>query len=188
MNVKILLANKENFFIIKNFIPLYREYIGKVYNELPNKYGIFSYDDSKTLEELCDKRERWLQKPDELFPYIIYAYDRPVGYMLVSKVKQPAFEKSDYYLNVLFIVSSVRRRGIASTALKEVFDFFGGIWEVHTSSSDINISTQKFWKNTIEKYTNGKYCSLIAKTTDNSEKLIFRFKSNSITCKNSYEE
>lgn len=73
MNVTIKLADKDNFFIIKNFIPLFRQYVAEVYNELPNKYGVFSYDDCRTLQELCDKRESWTEKPDELFPFIIYS-------------------------------------------------------------------------------------------------------------------
>lgn len=178
MNIRVKLANKDDFFIIENFIPLFRHYIGEVYNELPNKYGVFSHDDSRTLQELCDKRETWIKKPEELFPFIIFADDRPVGYLLVSKVKQPAFEKSDYFINALFVVSPARRQGVASAAVEKVFDSFGQKWELHTSSSDRNISTQRFWKKTIDQYTKGNFVEYVNKSPDGSEKIIFRFDSN----------
>lgn len=178
MDVKVKLADRNNFFIIKNFIPLFRHYIGEVYNELPNKYGVFSYDDCKTLQELCDKREVWIEKPEELFPFIIFAYERPVGYILVYKVQQPVFEKVDYFVNALFVVSPVRRKGIASIAIKKVFNIFIGEWELHTSSSDRNTPTQGFWKKTLSQYTNGEFIYYIEKTVDGSDKMIFKFSSN----------
>ena len=49
MSITIKLADKNDFFIIKNFIPLFRQYVAEVYNELPNKYGVFSYDDCRTF-------------------------------------------------------------------------------------------------------------------------------------------
>ena len=178
MNVRVKLADRDDFFIIKNFIPLFRHYIGEVYNELPNKYGVFSYDDCKTLQELCDKRESWLEKPKELFPFIIFAYEKPVGYIFVSKVQQSVFEKVGYFINALFVVNPVRRKGIASIAIKKVFDIFNGEWELHTSSSDINTPTQGFWKNTLNQYTNGEFIYYIDKTLDGSDKIIFKFSNN----------
>lgn len=178
MNVDIKLSDKDDFFIIKNFIPLFRHYIGEVYNELPNKYGVFSYDESKTLQEMSDKRERWIEHPDELFPYIIYAFDRAVGYMLVAKVKEDAFEKSDYYLNALFVVNPARRKGIAGNAVKKVFDSFKGKWEVHTNASYRNIDTQNFWNKTIQEYTDNNFISYKDKVPDGDEVVIYRFDSN----------
>jgi predicted acetyltransferase len=179
MNVTIKLADKNDFFIIKNFIPLFRHYIAEVYNELPNKYGVFSYDDCKTLQELCDKRESWIEKPNELFPFIIFAYDRPVGYAFVSKVPPNAFEKSDYFVNALFVVQPVRRKGIASIAIKNIFNMLNGKWELHTNPTDRNISTQIFWRKLISEYTNGEFEEFIAKTPDGDEKIIFRLISKS---------
>lgn len=178
MNVTVKLADKDDFFIIKNFIPLFRHYIAEVYDELPNKYGVFSYDECKTLQELCDKRESWLEKPNELFPFIIYAFDRPVGYTLISKVPPGGFEKSDYFINALFLVQSVRRKGIATIAVKQIINLFDGKWELHTNPTERNIPTQMFWKRFITEYTSGNYEELIDKTSDGDEKVIFRFYSN----------
>jgi predicted acetyltransferase len=177
MDVRIKIADRNDFFIIKNFIPLFRHYISEVYNELPNKYGVFSYDDDKTLQELCNKRESWLEKPDELFPFIIFAFDRPVGYALVKKVLPNAFEKSDYFINALFVVQPVRRKRIASIALKKIIEMFNGRWEIHTNSTNRNITTQLFWRRFIADYTNGKFEEIIGKTPDEDEKIIFRFDS-----------
>lgn len=175
MSITIKLADKNDFFIIKNFIPLFRQYVAEVYNELPNKYGVFSYDDCRTLQELCDKRESWTEKPNELFPFIIYAFDRPVGYALVSKVLPNSFEKSDYFINALFVVQPVRRKGIASATVKNIFDMFTGKWELHTNPTERNISTQKFWRKLLVGYTNNNYTEFISKTADGDEKIIFRF-------------
>lgn len=177
MEVRIKIADKNDFFIIKNFIPLFRHYIAEVYNELPNRYGVFSYDDDMTLQDLCNKRESWLEKPDELFPFIIFAFDRPVGYALVKKVLSNAFEKSDYFINALFVVQPVRRNGIASIALKEIMGMFDGRWELHTNPTNRNIPTQLFWRKFIDEYTDGKFEELIDKTPDGDEKIIFRFNS-----------
>ncbi|HCW54358.1 MAG TPA: hypothetical protein DG753_11615 [Clostridium sp.] len=126
---------------------------------------------------MCDKRDRWIQHPDELFPYIIYAFDRPVGYMLVAKVKKDAFEKADYYLNALFVISSVRRKGIASKVVKQIFDSYEGKWEVHTNASYRNISTQKFWNKTIQEYTDNNFIHYQDKMPDGDEVIIYRFNS-----------
>ena len=177
MSVIVKLADKNDFFIIKNFIPLFRQYIAEVYDELPNKYGVFSYDECKTLQELCDKRETWIKNPNELFPFIIYAFDRPVGYVLVSKVQPNSFEKSDYFINALFVVQPVRRKGVASSAIKSIFNMFHGGWELHTSTSEKNIPTQKFWRKVLNEYTNDNYIEFVSETDDGDEKIIFRFNS-----------
>ncbi|MGL4773561.1 MAG: GNAT family N-acetyltransferase [Clostridium sp.] len=178
VNVSIKLADKNDFFIIKNYIPLFRHYVAEVYNELPNKYGVFSYDDSRTLQELCDKRDKWTENPNELFPFIIYAFDRPVGYALVSKVPPNSFEKSDYFINALFVVQPVRRQGVASIAMKKIFDKFIGRWELHTNPTERNIQTQRFWRKVLMDYTRSNYIEFISKTPDGDEKIIFRFSNN----------
>lgn len=175
MEIKVKIADKDDFFIIKNFIPLFRHYIAEVYDELPNKYGVFSYDECRTLQELCDRRERWLEKPDELFPFIIFAFDRPVGYALISKVQLNAFEKSDYFINALFLVQPVRRKGIATIAVTKIFDMFRGKWEVHTNPTERNIATQLFWRKVLKGYTNGEVEEYVNKKPDGEEKIVFRF-------------
>jgi predicted acetyltransferase len=175
MNAYIKLSNADDFFIIKNFIPLFRYYIGEVYNELPNEYGVFAYDDSKTLQEMCAKRESWSMNPETKFPFIIYAFDRPVGYMFVSKISSEVSGKDNYFVDALFLIKSVRRKGIGSLIVKQVFDKFKGKWELHTSASDRNIETQSFWRKVLNEYTCGNYNESISIMEDNSEKIIFRF-------------
>ena len=177
MDIYVKIANESDFFIIKNFIPLFRHYIGEVYDELPNEYGVFAYDDSKTLQEMCDKRESWIKNPETKFPIIIYAFNRPVGYMFVSKVYSDVFEGNSYFLEALFLVKSVRRKGIGSLVVKQVFDKFKGKWELNTSASERNLETQSFWRKVLNEYRCGKYKEFAAKTEDGSEKIIFRFDS-----------
>lgn len=171
------LADKDDFFIIKNFIPLFRHYIASVYDELPNEYGVFSYDESKTLQEMCDQREKWVKDPKNLFPFIIYAFDRPVGYLLISIVQPDSEQECDYFFNALFIVKSVRRKGIASMAVKEIFDRFKGTWELHTSLKESNVPTRHFWRKVISEYTQGNFEEITGITSDDVEKIIFKFTS-----------
>lgn len=178
MEIELKLATQDTFYIIENFIPLFRHYIGEAYNELPNKHGVFSYDDSRTLQEMSSQRRKMLDQPKELFPYIIFYKEIPVGYLLVAKVIQPALAKSDYFLNALFLVASARRKGIASHAVKIIFDTFKGNWEVHTSASEQNLPTQLFWNKTLEKYTGNHYFSHRDIVEDGSCKIIFRSASN----------
>lgn len=176
MNVTVKLADKNDFFIIKNFIPLFRQYIAEVYDELPNQYGVFSYDDSKTLAELCDKRDKWVEETEQLFPFIIYAFEKPVGYVLISKIQPNSFEKGDYFVNATYVVSPVRGKGIATAAMKKIFDMFSGDWELHTNPTERNYKTQKFWRNLLNNYTNKNYSEFITQTPDGDDKIIFRFK------------
>lgn len=177
MDIYVKLASESDFFIIKNFIPLFRHYIGEVYDELPNEYGVFAYDDSKTLQEMCDKRESWIKNPGRKLPYIIYAFNRPVGYMFVSKVSSDVSEGNSYFVDALFLVKPVRGKGIGSLVAKQIFDKFKGRWELHTSASERNLETQLFWRKVINGYKCGKHEEFIAKTEDGSEKIIFRFDS-----------
>lgn len=174
MDILIKKADISNFYIIKNFIPLFRHYIAEVYDELPNIHGVFSYDDCRSLQELCDKREKWLDKPNELFPYIIYYGKIPVGYILISKVLQNSYINSDYFIEALFIVQSARRKHIATTVLKQVTILHQGRWQVNTNCSDKNIPTQMFWRKFVSEFSNGKFEEFIG-DTDDGHKLIFRF-------------
>lgn len=177
MDIYVKLANESDFFIIKNFIPLFRHYIGEVYDELPNEYGVFAYDDSKTLQEMCDKRESWVKNPERKFPFIIYAFNRPVGYMFVSKVSSDVFEENSYFVDALFLVKPVRKKGIGSLVVKQVFDKFKGRWELHTSASERNLETKLFWRKVLNEYKCENYKEVTAKTEDGSEKIIFTFDS-----------
>ena len=178
MELELRLADEKTFYIIENFIPLFRHYIGEVYEELPNQHGIFSYDESRTLQEMTTKRRRLLENPDQEFPYIIYYKEKPVGYLLVSKTNQPIDGQASYFVNALFTVAPVRRKGIASGAVKILFDRYKGDWEVHTSASERNLSTQIFWNKTLERYTGNNYSSHKDIVEDGSCKIIFRFVSN----------
>lgn len=49
---------------------------------------------------------------------------------------------------------------------------FHGEWELHTSTSEKNVSTQKFWRKVLNEYTNDNYIEFVSETDDGDEKII----------------
>lgn len=48
-----------------------------------------------------------------------------------------------------------RRRGVGKEAAMKIFDMFPGGWEISQWAN--NLPAQKFWKQIVSEYTNGKY-------------------------------
>lgn len=157
MKIELTLADKDNFFIVKNFIPLFREYLGYVYDETPNRYGVFDHQECKTLKQSCDKRNRLIDTKDEYLGYIVYVDKIAIGYVVIAKGKQVVVDGCDYFVQALYILRSYRRKGISSHVLKKIFDSFPGKWLLYTSSSHKNKATQAFWRNIIKDYTDNSF-------------------------------
>ncbi len=173
MNFKVVLANKNNSNIIKNIYPLYLHDIAEIYQTLPNEYGIFEEESIKTLMAQYDVQNIWFEKEGILFPFIIYADERPAGFALVGS-KQYVPKDCDYNMYDYFILRPYRGTGIAEIAAKEIFSKFSGKWIVYTNPTDLNQKGQSFWNKTINNYTSGNFEKSLGATYD-GEKLIFRF-------------
>lgn len=173
MEVKVVLANKENSNIIKNMYPLYLHDLSEHYGNVPNEYGIYEDEPIKTLSEQYEVQNIWFEKPDILFPYIIMADEKPAGFMLIAT--SPYVPKTtDHYVNEFFILRPYRGKNIGEIAAKQVFDKFSGRWELYTNHLSENIKGHKFWRKTVSNYTNNDYYESVGQTFD-GKKLIFRF-------------
>ncbi len=173
MDVKVVLSNKENSNIIKNLYPLYLYDLSEIYGNVPNEYGIYEEESIKTLVEQYDLQNIWIEKPDGLFPFIIFVDGKPAGFDLVA-TKPYSPKGTDYYVYEFFLLRPYRGKNIAEIAAKQVFDKFLGKWEVYTNPTERNIKGQKFWHKTISNYTNRKFEEVYGSTFD-GDKLIFRF-------------
>jgi len=175
MEVKVVLASKENENIIKNIYPLYLHDLSEVYGNLPNEYGIYEDEPIKTLAEQYDVQNDWFQKPNELFPFIIMVDGKPAGFDLVSTGKY-APKGMDYYVFEFFLLRPYRGKDIASIAAKQVFDKFKGKWGLYVAAKEIgtNLRAEKFWRKTISDYTKDNFEEKHGPTFD-GYKLIFTF-------------
>lgn len=173
MDIEITLANDETSNIIRNIYPLYLHDLSESNGTFPNEYGIYEEEPIKTLEEQYNKQDIWFQKPDVLFPYIIFADRKPAGFALVSTGPY-APKSTDHYLFEYFLLRPYRGKNVAEAAAKQVFDKFQGRWELYTNPTKLNERAQHFWIKTINNYTSGNFEKSFGTTFD-GEKLIFRF-------------
>lgn len=177
MDIKLVLANKENANLIKNIYPLYLYDLSEIYGNVPNEYGIYEDEPIQTLAEQYEVQNDWFENPEYLFPYITMVDDKPAGFALVSTGKY-APKTTDYFLFEFFLLRPYRGKGIAETVAKRVFDKYPGKWQLHTNHTSANKRAQSFWRKTINNYTSGEYEEKQGPTFE-GEKLTFRFKSNS---------
>lgn len=173
MEITVVLADKENFNIIKNLYPLYLHDLSEIYGNVPNEYGIYEDEPIKTLIEQYDVQDEWIKYPDRRFPFIIMVDNMPAGFTLVS-TKPMAPKGVDNFAFEMFLLRPYRGKNIAEEAITKIFDKFTGKWELYTNPTDNNIRGQKFWRKVVKNYTNGNYEECFGKTFD-GDKLIFRF-------------
>ena len=173
MEVKVVLATKENANIIKNIYPLYLYDLSEVYGNVPNEYGIYEEEPIKTLSEQYDVQNIWFQKPDKLFPFIIMVDGKPAGFDLIA-TGEFAPKEMDYYVYEFFLLRPYRGKNIATIAAKKVFDIFSGKWGLYVAPYGMNPRAEKFWRKTISEYTKDNFNEKSGSTFD-GDKIIFSF-------------
>jgi predicted acetyltransferase len=173
MLVEVILSNNEHSNIIKNLYPLYLYDLSEIYGNVPNEYGIYEDKPIKTLQEQYHLQDIWFEKPELLFPFIIFVDKKPAGFALVAAGKY-APSGVDYFMHEFFLLRPYRGKNIAEISASQVFDKFQGKWEVYTNPTSSNKKGQSFWLKTINNYTNGNF-EKVFDTTFDGEKLIFRF-------------
>jgi len=173
MEIQCVLADNNTANIIRNLYPLYLHDLSEFNGTLPNEYGIYEDEEIKTLEQQYNVQDVWFENPENLFPYIIFADNKPAGFALVSRGRYAPVD-CDNYLYEFFVLRPYRGKKIAESAARQVFDKFQGKWRLHTHPTPSNVRAQSFWKKTVNSYTSGKYETEVGPTFD-GEKLIFRF-------------
>lgn len=175
MNIEVRLCPKEQSFILHNLYPLYLHDIAEIWGIHPNRYGVFEKGDVPTLSEQSKLLDVWWEQPSVLFPYLITVDDVAAGFALVSTPPQVPSANTQYYLSDFFVLRTYRRQGVARRAAELVFDQFQGAWELQTNPTERNMSTQIFWRKTLNTYTGGKYSELDGVHPEKGEMLVFRF-------------
>lgn len=175
MNIEVRLCPKEQSFILHNLYPLYLHDIAEIWGIHPNRYGVFEKGDVPTLSEQSKLLGVWWEQPSVLFPYLITVDDVAAGFALVSTPPQVPSANIQYYLSDFFVLRTYRRQGVARRAAELVFDQFQGAWELQTNPTERNMSTQIFWRKTLNTYTGGKYSELDGVHPEKGEMLVFRF-------------
>ncbi len=95
-------------YIIKNIYPLFLYDLSGHYGNHPNRYGIYEDSDQiKTLSDQYDIQNIWWEKPNVLFPFLIWVDDIPAGFILIAT--PPHCNKgTDYFVNEFFLLQSFR--------------------------------------------------------------------------------
>jgi aminoglycoside 6'-N-acetyltransferase I len=170
LKLEVILSNQNEAYIIKNLYPLYLYDLGNK----QNRHGIFEEsDDIKTLTEQYDMQNTWWSAPSSLYPYLILADGLPVGFVLVAS---PPYCSTgiDYLLHEMFLLKSFRGSGLAEQVVVTVIDKLHGKWELTTRGRSENIISQKFWRRTLNNYTQGNFTEELG-IRDSEKQLIFRF-------------
>ncbi|MGR5144862.1 GNAT family N-acetyltransferase [Photobacterium sp. DNB23_23_1] len=90
----------------------------------------------------------WTDK--DRFAYLCLNDNEPVGFALVREITTNKFSIAEF-----FILSSKRRKGIATRFAQEVFQQHLGGWSV--SQLESNKLAQCFWRKVISNYTKGAF-------------------------------
>jgi len=133
----IVSADSSNIHIIQNFFPLFQHDIAEVCDEHPNIHGVFwdPIGEERTNSEVSSRCESWVGS-DTMFPYLIYAGELPVGYVLITE--ETRTEEYDWLIDGIFIVRPMRGKGIASAALRQLLLRFPGRFKLQTAAHPRN--------------------------------------------------
>lgn len=179
MNIEVRLCPKEQSFIIHNLYPLYLHDMSEIWGTRPNPYGIFDEDAGvRTLSEVSERHENWWEQPSDLFPYLITVDGSAAGFALVTDESEASSPNTKYHLNDYFVLRAYRRQGVAQKAAVQLFNQLQGGWELQTNSSERNMTSQIFWRRTLDTYTGGKYTEGKGVHPKKGDMLVFRFSSN----------
>lgn len=179
MNIEVRLCPKEQSFIIHNLYPLYLHDMSEIWGTRPNPYGIFDEDNGvMNLSELSRRHEVWWEQRASLYPYLITVDGDAAGFALVTAESEESLVSGKYHLNDYFVLRAFRRQGVAQKAAVQLFDQLQGSWELQTNSNERNMTSQIFWRRTLDTYTGGKYTEVEGVHPKKGDMLVFRFSSN----------
>lgn len=156
MKIELLGPEEDYKSIIKNLYTFYRydlmPFLEEGAGSFVNQFGVLNGETSRTHEEGVEGEEIWWQRPEKLRAYLIQAEGRPAGFVMVAS---PPYATAgvNYRLNELFVLNKVRRHGVASEAMRLLFDQLPGKWELAYLPN--NEAAMHFWQRFIPEYTEG---------------------------------
>ncbi|WP_299142929.1 GNAT family N-acetyltransferase [Vibrio astriarenae] len=138
--MKLLKSEYSTKNVVKDLMQAYLHDMSPYTGERPDEKGLYS------LGKYFDLY--WTDK--DRFAYLCLHEDEPIGLALVREITPNQFSISEF-----FILSSKRRKGIATHFAQEVFQQHRGRWSV--SQLESNKVAQCFWRRTISSYTEGAF-------------------------------
>ncbi len=145
----------------KNIVyDMFKQYVHEL-NVFKSEESTVDINDIKYLKYL----EKYLSDNDKL-SFLFIVDDVPVGFAFVKECKSKAYSMEEFY-----ILPKYRRKKIGISMSVIIFDMLKGKWKISVLLNNINAC--RYWKNVVNKYTNGNYKN----EQDNDEKrYIFYFK------------
>ncbi|MEM8546008.1 MAG: GNAT family N-acetyltransferase, partial [Cyanobacteria bacterium P01_H01_bin.119] len=83
------------------------------------------------------------------FPFLIYTEKALAGFALIRNLAPPA-DKALWQMAEFFIVRKYRRRGMGQAVAHQLFDRFGGNWQIKPIRG--SLAAQRFWQRVTADY------------------------------------
>ena len=118
-NIILIKIGKEKESILRNLINLYLHDLSEFADDLKtDQEGKFEYDGINYyfIEE-------------ELIPFLIYCNDEIAGFILLNTGKYVPGD-AQFSIHEIFILKSFRGKGVATIAIKEIFEIYKGKYKV----------------------------------------------------------
>ena len=105
---------------------------------------LHGFDESVVPDQVL--QSDWWQKPDDLFPYMLYVEGAPVGFCLVmgSRYVAAVGREGDYLIWEMFVDEPHRGSGIAEAGLRAILAARPGRWSVQAMPK--NGRAMGFWR------------------------------------------
>lgn len=105
---------------------------------------LHGFDESIVPDQVL--QSDWWQKPDDLFAYMVYHEDAPVGFCLVMGARYVAAveEEGDFLIWEMFVDEPYRGSGVAEQAVREILLRNPGRWSVQAMPK--NERAVGFWR------------------------------------------
>ncbi|MCI8617170.1 MAG: GNAT family N-acetyltransferase [Clostridia bacterium] len=160
MKFDLIEVKEENKNIIYNLMQLY-------------KYELSFFEDGTTTFTMLDSGlyvlkyiEKYWQDENR-HPYILKCNNELAGFVLQRFNEENMNEIAEF-----FVINKYRKMGAGTFMANRIFELYKGKWEVRTLLK--NERAQKFWRNTIKKFTNDNFEE---KYIRNNSRLAFYFES-----------
>lgn len=144
--VEVVVARVEEKEILRNLIEKYFYELSQYDHKPVNMLGLYGYD---WLDYYWTDRNRC--------PFLIKVNGELAGFALVG-ANASIFKDTRYCMNEFFILYPYRRAGVATKAVRRIFDMFPGIWELKCHPG--NTAAVAFWEKAITDYSGGEFTKL----------------------------
>lgn len=161
--VEIIRATLEQEPILANLLELYAHDFSE-FSELDiGEDGRFNYPHLSLY---------W--KEPRRHPFLIKAYGKLAGFVLVQKGSQLSADKEIWDVAEFFILRRYRRHGIGMKAAHAVWSMFEGKWEVRVMEH--NSQAKEFWRRAVKEFT-GETIQAVAVEANGKRWQLFSFQS-----------